>query len=62
MQDKESQLQSPFADRLHTNYTPLDPEVEQIHQVISGPLAEISRLDEKTLHLQSMFVELVRER
>ena len=62
MQDKETQLQSPFADRLHTNYTPLDPEVEQIHRVISGSLADISRVDEKISHLQSMIDELSRER
>ena len=55
-------LESPFADRLYTNYVPLDPEIEELRRLIAGPLAEISRFDEKIAHLQSMIDDLRRER
>lgn len=55
-------MQTPFADRLYTNYTPFHPEIEQIHRVIAGALEDISHLDEKITHFQAMIDELYRER
>ena len=55
-------MQTPFGDRLYTNYTPLHPEIEQIHRVIAGPLEDISRLDGKISRLQAIIGELFRER
>ena len=59
---KSLKMQTPFADRLHTNYVPLDPEIKQIHRIISRPLEEISRLDGKIAYLQSMLDDLHGER
>src|ERR1700733_6885963 len=55
-------MQTPFADRLYTNYVPLDSEIKQIHRLIAGPLEEISCLDEKITHLQSMIDDSHRKR
>jgi hypothetical protein len=55
-------MQTPFADKLHTNYVPLSFEIDQIHQVIAKPLDDISQLNEKIAHLQAIIDDLSRER
>jgi uncharacterized small protein (DUF1192 family) len=47
---------------LSTNYIPLDSEAEQICQLISGPLEEVSRLDEQIATLQATIDRLSQER
>lgn len=55
-------MQTPFAGKLHTNYVPQGPEVDEIHQVIAEPLKEISQLNEKILRLQATINDLSRRR
>jgi hypothetical protein len=55
-------METPFADKLHTNYIPLRHEMEQIHQVIAGPLDAISQLNEEIARLQAMVDDLSRQR
>jgi hypothetical protein len=55
-------MQTPFTDKLHTNYVPLSFEIDQIHQVIAKPLDDISQLNEKIAHLQAIIDDLSRER
>jgi hypothetical protein len=54
--------ETPFADKLHTNFVPLAFEIEQIHQVIVKPLDDISQLNEKIARLQAIIDDLSRER
>jgi hypothetical protein len=55
-------MQSPFADKLFTNYVPLGPEIEQIQQIIAGPVERISHLDEKIARLQAIIDDLSRDK
>jgi hypothetical protein len=55
-------MQTPFADKLYTNYAPSGAEVDQIHQVIAKPLNDISQLTEKIACLQAIIDDLSRER
>ncbi|KAJ6611389.1 hypothetical protein B0H10DRAFT_1953062 [Mycena sp. CBHHK59/15] len=36
---------SPFMDRLNTNFVPSDPELEGIRSLLTNPLNELARLD-----------------
>ncbi|KAJ7643750.1 hypothetical protein FB45DRAFT_861347 [Roridomyces roridus] len=48
-----SLVDSPFADKLNTNYAPSDSEVEQLRALLQEPLAELARLDAKRASLQA---------
>jgi F-box-like len=55
-------MQTPFADKLHTNYIPIVPEIDLIHQVILKPLDDISQLDPKIARLKAILDDLSQER
>jgi F-box-like len=55
-------MQTPFADKLYTNYIALGPEIKQIHQIIAKPLDDILQLNEKIVHFQAIIDDLSRER
>lgn len=44
-------MESPFSGMLKTNYIPLDTEVEQIRQLITGQVEMLLRLEELITHL-----------
>jgi hypothetical protein len=55
-------MESPFAGMLKTNYVPLDSEVEQICQFITGKMKELSRLEEPITHFPDIVNNFTRHR
>jgi len=57
-----TQINSPHASNLHTNYTPTESEILQIEQFLSEPLKRLSTLDAEIKRVQSILDELHHER
>ncbi|EDR01506.1 uncharacterized protein LACBIDRAFT_310786 [Laccaria bicolor S238N-H82] len=57
-----TQIDSPYASNLHTNYTPTESETLQIKQLLSEPLKRLSSLDAEIDRVQSILDELHHER
>ncbi|KAJ7486226.1 hypothetical protein B0H11DRAFT_1861760 [Mycena galericulata] len=49
---------SPFADRLHTNYTPSDPEMEQLRVLLEEPTNELARVDAQIAEMDVLIGQL----
>ncbi|KAJ7133408.1 hypothetical protein C8R44DRAFT_772366 [Mycena epipterygia] len=55
-------LQSPFADKLKTNYVPSDEEIEEIHALLVEPLDQLARFDTQIDELQAVLDQLKANR
>jgi len=49
-----TQIDSPYASHLHTNYTPTESEILQIKQLLTEPLKRLSSLDAEIEKVQSI--------
>ncbi|KAF7363761.1 hypothetical protein MSAN_01033900 [Mycena sanguinolenta] len=56
-----SLLDSPFTDRLNTNYIPSDPEILQIRALLVDPMEEVARIDAQIAEMELTLTQL-RER
>ncbi|EDR15504.1 uncharacterized protein LACBIDRAFT_321380 [Laccaria bicolor S238N-H82] len=56
-----TQIDSPYASNLHTNYTPTESEILEIKQLLTEPLKRLSSLDAEIERVQSILDELHRE-
>ncbi|KIJ94895.1 hypothetical protein K443DRAFT_11769 [Laccaria amethystina LaAM-08-1] len=57
-----TQINSPYASNLHTNYTPTESETFQIKQFLTEPLKRLSSLDAEIGRVQSILDGLHHER
>ena len=57
-----TQIDSPYASNLHTNYTPTESEILQIREFLTEPLKRLSSLDAEIERVQSIVNELHHER
>ena len=57
-----TQIDSPYASNLHTNYTPTESEILQIREFLTEPLKRLSSLDAEIERVQSILNELHHER
>ncbi|KAJ7133626.1 hypothetical protein C8R44DRAFT_870992 [Mycena epipterygia] len=55
-------FQSPFADKLKTNYVPSDEEIEEIHTLLVEPLDRLARFDTQIDELQAVLDQLKAKR
>ncbi|KAJ7160142.1 hypothetical protein C8R46DRAFT_363679 [Mycena filopes] len=54
--------QSPFADKLATNYAPSDSEIQEINSFLKGPLAELAVLEAQIEETQAVLDRLSAQR
>ncbi|KAF7364856.1 hypothetical protein MVEN_00355900 [Mycena venus] len=52
---------SPFRDRLNTNYVPSDSEILEIHALLVDPAEELARLDAQIEEIQ-LALSLLKEK
>ncbi|KAF7350902.1 hypothetical protein MSAN_01652300 [Mycena sanguinolenta] len=54
--------ESPFTNRLNTNYVPSDSEILEIRSLLVGPKEEIARIDARIEELESTLAQLREQR
>ncbi|KAF7348316.1 hypothetical protein MSAN_01785400 [Mycena sanguinolenta] len=53
---------SPFTDRLNTNYVPSEPEILEIRALLVGPTEEIARIDAQIAGMELALIQLTEKR
>ncbi|KAJ7080515.1 hypothetical protein C8R44DRAFT_653554 [Mycena epipterygia] len=53
---------SPFADKLHTNYVPTDSQISEIDHLLLEPTAELTRVDAQIDEQEVVITKLKAER
>ncbi|KAJ7464826.1 hypothetical protein B0H11DRAFT_77386 [Mycena galericulata] len=56
-----SLVDSPFADRLHTNYTPSDSEMEQLRALLQEPTNKLVQVDAQIAEMDALIGQLRAE-
>ncbi|KAJ7780737.1 hypothetical protein DFH07DRAFT_793215 [Mycena maculata] len=57
-----SLVDSPFADRLETNYVPSDSELEQLRTLLEDPTDELARFDAQIVEMEAALAALIGKR